>query len=69
MSFVKVFKTSKGIFKTRDDAILNKNRAKINDPRDPEFGFREPVVEAYAIRFIDGDGKEKFFSLTEIQVN
>lgn len=69
MRMVKVFKTSKGIFKTLDVASLNKNRAKINDSRDPEFGFREPVVEGYAIRFIDDSGTEKFFSLTEIQVN
>lgn len=69
MRMIKIFKTSKGIFTTIDVASLNKNRVKIDDSRDPEFGFREPVVEGYAIRFIDDSGTEKFFSLTEIQVN
>ena len=68
MSFVKVFKTSKGIFASIDDARLNKNRAKISDPRDPEFGLREPVEECFAIKLITDDGKVKFFELKELTV-
>lgn len=60
---VQVFKTSRGIFETLNEASKKKNREKNTDPRAPDFGEREPVVPISAL-YADG----QYYQLTPLHV-
>ena len=61
MQIVTVYKTSRGIFASQDEASMKKNCAKNTDPREPVQ--RETPIDVFAI-FSNG----KYFELKELQV-
>jgi hypothetical protein len=63
MKIVTLYQTSKGLYPTINTA--NSHRSKINDPRAPNHGQREPVIPVSALC----DGHGHFFKLTELVVD
>lgn len=63
LEIVTIYKTSRGLFRNRQDAELKSNRGKVDDINDPNYGKRESVTEVQALT----DGT-RFYQLNELTV-
>lgn len=64
MEIKSVFKTSKGLFWSFEEASKKQNRSKDTDPRSPGFNQYEPVEKTFVLMSDWGDK----FELKQIEV-